>query len=108
MIYVEMRLDVARDKVKDALDYYQNEILASDKRMAERVGGKLIGFWYTRYGKTGELTMLFAYPNLDARDKVKQVEKEDVELQKKLVDWYAYTPTATVRVLYPAAFSPLQ
>ena len=108
MVYVELTMEVARNKVQEALQCYQSKILPWDKENVEKVGGKLIGYWYTEYGKTGEITMMVAYPNLDAREKVLQAFWQNTELQKGLADWFGYTPRATVRVLRPAAFSPLE
>ena len=108
MVYVEFTMEVARNKVQEALRCYQDKFLPWDKENVEKVGGKLIGYWYTEYGKTGEIIMMIAYPTLDAREKLLQALWQDEELQKELADWFGYTPTATVRVLRPAPFSPLQ
>ena len=107
MVYVELTFVVPRDKVQEALDGYQR-ILPWDKECFEKVGGKLIGCWYTRYGRLGEITTMLAYPNLDAREKAIQMFTEGAKRHKEVTDWWALTPSVTVRVLLPATYSPLQ
>ena len=72
-------------------------------------GGKYIGYWYTEYGKVGEINILAAYPNLDAREKVLRLfwQSQDEEFQKRLAEWVAYVTTATVKVMRPLTGSPL-
>jgi len=51
---------------------------------------------------------LFAYPNLEAREKLYEAASRDAEFKKWLEEWYEYTRFGDVKVLVPADFSPLQ
>lgn len=109
MVYLQLTMEVARNKVQEAWQCYRNKVLTWDKESVEQVGGKYLGYWYTEYGRTGEITILVAYPNLEAREKVLEAvwQVKDEELKKGLAEWAAYVPTATVKVLRPLPMSPL-
>ena len=106
MVYFEFTMEVARGKVQEALQYLQDELWLWNKENTEKAGGKIIGVWYTEYGRTGEIVEIVAYPSLDAREKFLQAR--EAEGAQRLAKWHDYTPTVTTRILRPAAFSPLQ
>jgi len=111
MIYVEITYQVVpRYKTKEALQSFAEDLYSRDKEHIESVGGKVIGMWTTDIGKAGEVTMLVAYPSLDARVKMAEVAAKDTEFQKAVASskWMALTHYSSVKVLRPTAFSPLQ
>ncbi len=108
MVYVELMFEVPRTKVQQALQSFKNTALRWDKEYTEKLGGKLIGCWYTAYGKVGEITLMVAYPTLESREQVLQAFQQDAAAQQEAAEWFAYSPNATIRVLRPAFFSPLQ
>ncbi len=109
MVYVQMTMEIPRNKIQEAWQIYQEKIMEWDKKLMENVGGKHIGYWYTEYGKTGEITLLLAYPSLDVREKVLEAMREvqDEEVRKGLAEWMTYVPNATVKVLRPLPSSLL-
>jgi len=109
MIYVQLTLEVPRGKVQEALRSFQTKGLNTEKKNLESVGAKLVGCWYTKFGRVGEITMLFAYPSLEAREKVVKAASRDAEFKKwSEEEWYEYTRFGDMKVLVPANFSPLQ
>ncbi len=111
MVYISVTYEVPRDKVQEAFKAYQG-IEEFDKKCIEKHGGKLIGAWYTRYGKLNEINLIVAYPSLDAREKTLQSFREGVaknEVSREAVAaWAAMSQFGHVEALFPASFSPLQ
>ena len=109
MVYVELILELPRNKVREAWQVYQDKVMQYDKECVEKVGGRFVGYWYTEYGRLGEITILHAYPSLDAREEVLEMiwQSQDEEFRKGLAEWAAYVPMATAKVLRPLPSSPL-
>ena len=103
MVYVQLTFELPRNKVREAWQVYQDKLMQYDKKCMEKVGAKFIGYWYTEYGRLGEITILAAYPSLDVREKVLEMFSQ----AEGVAEWMAYTPTATVKVLRPLPSSPL-
>ena len=111
MVYVEIRVKLDRHRVAEALEVWGSRGAKWDEENMHKLGAKLIGCWHTEYGaKTGEITFLMAYPTLEAREELIDVMKGDVEFAKWIKEvWRGqYAANARIRVLRPAAFSPLQ
>ncbi len=110
MVYMQVTMDLPRNKVNEAWQLYQSKVHEWDKGCVERVGGKYIGYWCTEYGKTGEITFLLTYPDLEAREKFLKLfwEGGDEELKKGIKEWAAYVPYSTVKVMRPLPGSPLE
>ena len=110
MVYLQLTMELPRNKVREAWQFYKNKIQKFDKECVEKVGGKYIGYWATEYGKIGEITVLVAYNNLEDRERLLELffEHKDEKFQKDLEEWLSYTPTATVKVMRPLPGSPLQ
>ncbi len=110
MVYLEIVTEIPRGKVQEAWDYYKSKIMKFDKESVEKVGGKYIGYWYTEYGKEGEITVLVAYKNLEDREKLLDLmfNQWGKQFLKDYETWAAYTPIRTVKVLRPFPESPLQ
>ena len=90
------------------MQFYQDNIYERDVEHIHKVGGKLIGCWSTQYGRVGEVTFLFAYPDLEARQRLLESSSSDDEWQKDLKGWFECTPSVTVKVMRPTTWSPLQ
>lgn len=110
MVYLQVIAELPRNKVQEAWQLYQNKVMKWDKECVEKVGGKYLAYWYTEYGRIGEITFLVAYPNLEARERVLTsfIEHADADIKKGIEEWMAYTPHATVKVMRPLPQSPLQ
>ena len=110
MVYLLLTMELPRNKVKEAWNIYESKVLKFDKEGVEKVGGKYIGYWYTEYGRTGEINFMVAYPSLDIREKFIETfwDVQDEELKKGLAEWAAYVPYATVKVMRALPRSPLQ
>ena len=111
MVYVEIRIKLLRHRVQEALEIWGAKGAKWDEEHMHKLGAKVVGCWYTEYGaKKGEITFLMAYPTLETREELLAVMKRDAEFSKWINEvWRAqYATDARVRVLRPAAFSPLQ
>ena len=108
MVYVEVVGEISRARLKEALQFYKDHIYERDNENIGKVGGKLIGCWSTQYGRFGEVTMLFAYPDLETRQRVLESSSSDDEWQKDVRRWFEYLPSVTVKVMRPTTWSPLQ
>ncbi len=110
MVYIQITVDLPRNKVNEAWQLYQSKVMTWDKECVKKVGGKYIGHWYTEYGKTGEITFLVAYPNLEAREELLKLfwEAGDEEIKKGIEEWLSYVPYATVKVMRPLPGLPLE
>lgn len=110
MVYVQVKMGVARNKIKEAWQVYQSRVMEWDKSCVKRVGGKYIGYWYTEYGNTGEITFLVCYPDLGAREKLLELfwETGDEEIKEGIAEWLSYVPHASVKVLRALPGSPLE
>lgn len=110
MVYVRVKMSVARNKVKEAWEVYRNKVMKWDRACVQQVGGEYIGHWYTEYGDTGEIVFLVRYPDLAARDEMSKLfwEGGDVAVKKGLDEWLAYVPQANVKVMKSLPGSPLE
>jgi hypothetical protein len=111
MVYVEIRIKLERQRVAEALEVWGSRGAKWDEENMPKLGAKLVGCWHTEYGaKQGEITFLMAYPTLETREELIEVIKRDTAFSKWIKEeWRAkYAANARIRVLRPAAFSPLQ
>ena len=108
MVYVELVGEISRARLKEALQFYKDNIYERDSENIGKAGGKLIGCWSTQYGRVGEVTFLLAYPDLEVRQRMLESSSSDDKWQKDLRGWFEYCPSVTVKVMRPTTWSPLQ
>lgn len=110
MVYVEITIEIPRHRVREALEAFEKNAFPWDEAAMQKVGARTIGCWHTLDGRQGEITFLLAYPSLAEREKLLSLGDQDAELSNWVKGvWQAkYSPFATVKVLRPAPFSPLQ
>ncbi len=77
------------------------------RKVFERHGAELVGFWTTVLGQNNEVVYILRYPDLAARERTWAAIDKDEEMQKYRAEPIRVEHIVS-KIFRPTAFSPLQ